>query len=265
MNIEFYKYHGCGNDFILIDNREKLLPRNFNNQIASLCDRRFGIGADGLMLLQYKKKFDFEMIYYNADGGIGSMCGNGGRCITAFAQFLKIPSSIKNKYEFLAADGKHSASILHDKMISLKMNEVALVKKNKTQDYILNTGSPHFVRFVKDLDGMNVVEEGRKIRNSSTFKKEGINVNFMQMQKNKITLRTYERGVEDETYSCGTGVTAAAIVYCLQNDFLTENMQISIQTLGGDFKVDLSYDGEKFHSIYLIGNAVQVFRGEFKI
>lgn len=265
MKLKFYKYHGCGNDFIIIDNRDKKLPTGFFTQIKALCDRRFGIGADGLMLLQSKNKFDFEMIYYNADGGLGSMCGNGGRCIVAFAKFLKIPSQQKNKYFFLAADGSHEASLLQNGNISLKMQDVLKVKKNKDKDFILNTGSPHYIKFVEKLDEIDVRSLGQRIRNNTTYKKEGINVNFIQMNKLGIQMRTYERGVEDETYSCGTGVTAAAIVYCLENDFLTEEMQIKIGTRGGNFEVKLAYDGDKFHSIYLIGNAVQIYKGEIEI
>ncbi|MGN6601949.1 MAG: diaminopimelate epimerase, partial [Ginsengibacter sp.] len=209
MKIKFYKYQGAGNDFILIDNREKISHEFTVQHIKKMCDRHFGIGADGLMLLNNKDGFDFEMIYFNADGNEGSMCGNGGRCIVQFASNMGIK---KNEYKFLATDGVHEAKIDLNKEVSLKMNDVTDVDFSMDH-YVLDTGSPHYVKFVGDVQDLNVVSDGSKIRNSREFSEKGINVNFVQtLDDDHIFVRTYERGVEDETLSCGTGVTASALM-----------------------------------------------------
>lgn len=260
MNIPFYKYQGAGNDFILIDQRQtQYLNRDNQAEIAKLCDRRFGIGADGLMLLQLKSGFDFEMIYFNADGKESTMCGNGGRCITAFAKKLGIFD--ENAY-FLAIDGPHHAKINPaGDWVELQMIDVKQVEQN--QDFfVLNTGSPHYVTFVKDFNHLNVYEQGRSIRYNDRFAKEGINVNFVSRTENGIKVATYERGVEDETLSCGTGVTAAAIAFWLsQNDTTLRN--IPIQTKGGNLAVRLAPDGYVgFRDIWLCGPATFVFEGQ---
>ncbi len=254
MVIKFYKYHGTGNDFVLIDNREKLFDRSNNELVKNLCNRRFGIGGDGLILLQYTAQNILEMVYYNSDGNEGSMCGNGGRCFVQFAKDLALFSS---KITFTAPDGLHEAYIEHG-LIHLKMNDVGKIEKIAS-NYFLNTGSPHFVSFVSDISNFDVVNIGRQIRYSDPFKPNGTNVNFVERVGNTLCVRTYERGVEDETYSCGTGVTAAAIVA----QSLGLISPIEINTKGGNLKVSYENKEEKFTNIYLIGPAVKVFEGEF--
>lgn len=263
MELTFYKYQGAGNDFILIDQREtQFLTRADQTIIEQLCNRRFGIGADGLMLLQYKEGFDFEMIYFNADGRESSMCGNGGRCIVAFAKKLGIIN--ENTY-FLAIDGSHQANINDvGNWVELHMIDVKKIEQGD-EFFVLNTGSPHYVTFVEDFAALNVFEEGRKVRYSERFKEEGININFIATAKNGIKVATYERGVEDETLSCGTGVTAAAISYWLsQND--TSLREIKIETKGGNLAVRLEPDGYiGFKNIWLCGPAGFVFEGKIEI
>lgn len=264
MNIPFYKYQGTGNDFILIDNREqKYLNRSHQAQIQWLCDRRFGIGADGLILLQEKEGFDFEMVYFNADGAESTMCGNGGRCISAFAKHLGM---VEGKAHFLAIDGPHDALFREDGWVELKMMNVSGVEFNEDH-YVLNTGSPHYVAFVEDVDDIDVVQNGQAIRYSKKYRKDGINVNFVEKQKDKIFVLTYERGVEGETLSCGTGVTAAAIAYFLdQKD--SSIRHVPIQTKGGGLEVSIeaaTQQGDAFHNIWLCGPAQLVFNGEVNI
>ncbi|CAN5546628.1 diaminopimelate epimerase [soil metagenome] len=257
MQIHFLKYQGTGNDFIIIDNRELKFNRADNALVAKLCDRRFGIGADGLMLLQTKIGYDFEMVYYNSDGNESSMCGNGGRCIVEFARSLGL---VKNKANFLASDGEHEASVSTG-FISLKMNNVSKVEVNAAFSY-LNTGSPHYVAFVNDVKNYNVFEEGKKIRNSERFKEKGTNVNFIEKELNELFVRTYERGVEGETYSCGTGVTAAALVASLRN-VSTATDYCDVKTLGGNLKVKFNkHEDNSFTDIWLEGPATFVFKGE---
>ena len=260
MKIKFDKYQGAGNDFVLLDNRENSYDKLTGIQIKKMCDRHFGIGADGLMLLNKKDGFAFEMIYYNADGKIGSMCGNGGRCIVQFASELGIR---KNEYSFLATDGTHIADIDLEREISLKMNDV-----NKVQfsfdHYILNTGSPHYVKFVSNLDNFNVVEEGRKIRYSKEFAEKGINVNFVQtLHDDAIYVRTYERGVEDETMSCGTGVTASALMAAHNDNGFNH---VNVKTKGGILSVEFEKISEtEFQNIWLSGPATFEFSGEIEL
>jgi diaminopimelate epimerase len=260
MQLKFYKYQGTGNDFIIADNRNDSYHLT-TQQIHLLCDRRFGIGADGLMLLQQKEGFDFEMKYYNADGREGSMCGNGGRCIVKFASHIGIRKDI---YHFLASDGPHEAEIDIDGIVSLKMKDVATIKKFHS-DYILNTGSPHYIKLVTDVMTLDVYKKGHEIRNSKEFVQEGINVNFVEQEAeaDKITVRTFERGVEDETYSCGTGVTAAALVcYHNENGF----NDVEVKTLGGKLSVEFDKIGDnKFENIWLCGPAEKVYEGTIEI
>lgn len=256
----FYKYQGTGNDFVIIDNRDLKFDRRNNGLVAKLCDRRFGIGADGLMLLQNKPGFDFEMVYYNSDGNESSMCGNGGRCIVEFARFLGL---VKDKAHFIATDGPHIAGV-KPQFISLKMNDVKSVELNADFSF-LNTGSPHYVAFVNDVENYNVFEEGKKIRNSTRFKAEGTNVNFVEKQYNDLFVRTFERGVEAETYSCGTGVTAAALVAAIKKVSTTEN-HCSIKTLGGNLNVKFKKHADNsFSDIWLEGPAAFVFKGEIEV
>ena len=250
----FSKYHGTGNDFILIDNRDRS-ARLSTEEVAMLCDRHFGIGADGLMMLEHAEGFDFRMVYYNSDGRESTMCGNGGRCLVSFAKSLGI---IEFKAEFLAIDGPHKATITQDGLISLHMNDVAGMDIH--DDYIiLNTGSPHYVQFVTDVNKIDVFHDGRKIRNQPEFQPDGINVNFVQLHDGKLKVRTYERGVEDETLSCGTGVTAAAIAATARFEgiFATD-----IETPGGHLVVTFIKDSAKSaKDVVLTGPAVFVFSG----
>ncbi len=260
MIFEFYKYQGTGNDFILLDNMRGNYAGITAEQVNKLCDRRFGIGADGLMLLQTKEGYDFEMIYYNADGKPGSMCGNGGRCIVKFASKMGIK---KDEYHFLAVDGDHWAKIHMDKEVSLKMSDVSHVTFDKDH-FVLNTGSPHYVKYVRNLQNYNVEEEGKKIRNSKEFVVEGTNVNFVEeIDKDKIYVRTYERGVEDETFSCGTGVTAAALIAAHNDNGFN---RVEIKTKGGELNVEFQKVSDtEFKNIWLSGPAVCVFKGEIKM
>ncbi|MDQ2721440.1 MAG: diaminopimelate epimerase [Bacteroidota bacterium] len=260
MKIQFYKYQGTGNDFILIDNREKLYNEIASSQVKLLCDRRFGIGADGLMLLNNKEGYDFEMIYFNADGNQGSMCGNGGRCIVKFASAIGIK---KSEYNFLASDGVHEAKINFDKEVTLKMQDVNDVDFT-LNDFLLNTGSPHYVKYVKDISNTNVVNDGRKIRNSKDFAEDGVNVNFVQiLSDDEIFVRTYERGVEDETLSCGTGVTASALVSAHNEKGFN---RVEVKTTGGSLCVEFEKMSEKeFVNIWLRGAAELVFFGEINL
>ncbi|MFT3903677.1 MAG: diaminopimelate epimerase [Niabella sp.] len=257
MQLKFSKYQGTGNDFILVDNRDGAYNTGLTEAvIKSLCHRRFGIGADGLMTLNEKEGYDFEMVYYNADGREGSMCGNGGRCIVKFAYDIGIR---KIKYNFLAVDGPHDASIYDEGSVSLKMKDVTEIKKYKG-DWVLNTGSPHYVQLVDEIMKLDVVKEGRKIRYSKDFEQEGINVNFVEVKDDEnLIVRTYERGVEDETYSCGTGVTAAALAfYHNENGF----NNVDIQVLGGVLTVRYTrHTDGTFDHIWLKGPALKVFDG----
>lgn len=257
MNIPFFKYQGTGNDFILIDNRTGILSGKEKSQIRLLCDRRFGIGADGLIFLQNKEGYDFEMVYFNADGSESTMCGNGGRCIVAFAHYLGL---ITDRAFFLAIDGPHEALLKEDAWVELKMSDVAEVQIEEDH-YELDTGSPHYVTFVEDVDDIDVVNNGQAIRYSQKYKAKGINVNFVERQENGIIVLTYERGVEAETLSCGTGVTAAAIAYHLRTK--EPKLRIPIQTKGGKLEVRLEPSGSGgFQNIWLCGPTEMVFRGE---
>ena len=258
--MKFYKYQGTGNDFIIFDDREEKFPLHDTKLIARLCDRRFGIGADGLMLLRNEPGYDFRMIYYNADGNESSMCGNGGRCMARFAQSLGI---IKNHTTFIATDGSHEAK-LDDQVVQLKMQDVSGVESHENYA-ILNTGSPHYVLSAADAQNMNIIAPAKDIRYNETFRKEGINVNFIEWKDSFLYVRTYERGVEDETLSCGTGVTAAAIAHSIMSKTLSGSpQQIPILTPGGQLEVHFQYlkDANKFVEVWLIGPAKLVFSGE---
>ena len=254
--IEFFKYQGTGNDFVMIDNRDLIFPKE-REIIKNLCDRRFGIGGDGLILLENDPSADFKMVYYNSDGNESTMCGNGGRCLVAFAHFLDI---FEDRTVFNAIDGLHEAEI-HNGIVKLKMIDVDGIK-NIDADFELNTGSPHFVTFVEMLKDYKVFEKGNKIRNSTSYCEQGINVNFVEkIAENEIFIRTYERGVEDETFSCGTGATAAALVF-LKDKKLSS---VKVKVLGGNLKVYAEKDGEGFKNIWLEGPAKQVFKGKFDL
>jgi diaminopimelate epimerase len=261
MVFHFYKYQGTGNDFIIADNRKGTYSGITTEQVKKLCDRRFGIGADGLMLLNERTGYDFEMKYYNADGREGSMCGNGGRCMTKFAYQLGIHH---NLYKFLASDGTHEAEIDMDGIVSLKMKDVRNIRKFHS-DFILDTGSPHYIKMVSNVMDLDVYKKGYEIRHSKEFEDEGINVNFVEQlaASDKIIVRTFERGVEDETFSCGTGVTAAALVcYHNENGF----NDVEVKTLGGLLTVEFDrIDDNRYENIWLCGPAEKVFEGSVEI
>ena len=256
MSTVFYKYQGTGNDFIMIDDREAVFPADDIALIERLCHRRFGIGADGFILLRNHPTADFEMLYHNADGKIGSMCGNGGRATVQFAYDLGV---IGNNTTFMAADGLHDAH-LKDEWVHLKMSDVSAVEK-LDDSFFMNTGSPHFVQWVSDIDSFGVVEQGKKVRYSNQFAPGGTNVNFMEKKDNLLTVRTYERGVEDETYSCGTGVTACAI----SASFSGMKSPVQISTKGGGLAVSFELKNDVYTNIYLMGPAVKVFKGSFEL
>jgi len=260
MHIHFNKYQGTGNDFIILDNRDQAYQALTKNQVKFLCDRRFGIGADGLMLLNLNEHYDFEMIYYNSDGRESSMCGNGGRCLVKFADHVGIR---KEMYRFLAVDGVHEAEIDLEGTVSLKMKDVREVEISQG-DFILDTGSPHYVKMVTNVMDYDVYKKGKEIRYNSTFAETGINVNYVEQKKeDEITVRTYERGVENETFSCGTGVTAAALVcYHNENGF----NDVTVHTRGGKLSVEFDRIAENhYENIWLCGPAEKVFEGKMLI
>ena len=258
MKFHFNKYQGTGNDFVIMDNRDGKIDLT-QEQVHLICDRRFGIGGDGLMLLNQKEGYDFEMIYYNSDGKPGSMCGNGGRCLTKFAFDQGIRP---DRFKFIATDGEHLAEMGNKGWIHLKMKDVNNIS-NIHGDSILDTGSPHYIKQVANVSKLDVVQEGRAIRYNKTFEEKGINVNFVEPTDKNIIVRTYERGVEDETYSCGTGVTAAALVFAHNENGFN---RIEVQTKGGYLAVEYDKVGdEKFENIWLCGPADFVFSGEIDI
>lgn len=259
MKIPFQKYQGTGNDFIMIDQREKIyLNREDTEIVAKMCDRHFGIGADGLILLQNIEGYDFEMIYFNADGNESSMCGNGGRCIAHFAHSLGV---YEKEATFIAIDGEHEAKIFDDNRVELKMGDVEKIEVD-TDFFLLDTGSPHYVTFVKNVDEVKVFEEGRAVRYNDRFREKGVNVNFVEDTQKGIKIATYERGVEDETLSCGTGITAAAISYALRKP-RKSSYQIPVKAKGGNLEMKFDFDGKVFRNIWLCGAATFVFEGKY--
>ena len=259
MKLEFYKYQGTGNDFVMVDNRNPKLSKNDTKLVKHLCDRRFGVGADGLILLEYSEdpEDDFKMVYFNADGNESSMCGNGGRCLVAFAKFLGI---VENSARFTAIDGVHEASI-DGEIISLKMQDVGLIRDEEEYSF-LDTGSPHHVIFSENIADINLKKEGAAIRYSELYAQNGgTNVNFVEkLEEDLFSVRTYERGVEDETFSCGTGVTAVALA--AHHTSQTKSNSIKLKTPGGDLAVKFELEGNGYKSIWLSGPAKQVFKGE---
>jgi diaminopimelate epimerase len=260
MKIEFNKFQGTGNDFVLLDNREGRYSQLTAKQVNLLCNRRFGIGADGLILLNNKEGYDFEMKYYNADGKIGSLCGNGARCVLKFASLLGIK---KDNYRFHAADGVHEGEIDLNGDIRLKMQDVKNITYSLNH-YLLDTGSPHYIKTTADVMNVDVVNEGRAIRNNKEFAANGINVNFVEtLDDDLIYVRTYERGVEDETLSCGTGVTAAALISAHNDNGFN---RVKVKTAGGKLSVEFDKISEnEFTNIWLCGPAELVYTGVMQL
>lgn len=255
----FWKYQGTGNDFIIIDNRDNSFNKSDKNYIATLCDRRFGIGADGFILIEEDATYDFKMVYYNADGKESTMCGNGGRCLVAFAKLLGL---IDNKCIFNAIDGVHHATITKDDFVALQMIDVNQIEK-KTKGMFLNTGSPHHVEIVRDLSHFDVFRNGKRIRESIEYKPEGTNVNFVEQEgPYHFRVRTFERGVEDETLSCGTGATAVAIAMFEWGK--TNSNKISISVEGGDLEVEFEKTGKSYKNVWLKGPTALVFKGQIE-
>lgn len=258
MTMTFYKYQGTGNDFIIVDNRLQRIDKNNTKRIAELCDRRFGIGADGFILLENDTSSDFKMVYYNSDGNQSTMCGNGGRCIVAFAKFLGI---IESDTKFLAIDGLHKAKIKDD-IVHLHMQDVETVEVFDNHLF-LDTGSPHHVEMVSNIETLDVKSRGSAIRYGAPYNEVGSNVNFVeQLADNRFAVRTYERGVEDETLSCGTGVTAVALA--MHNSNKTSNTEVELKVEGGELKVHFTKSPEGYKDIWLVGPAEQVFKGEIE-
>jgi diaminopimelate epimerase len=259
MQLNFSKYHGTGNDFIIIDNRNETFPKE-TVLIKHLCDRHFGIGADGLMLLEPSAEADFYMRYFNSDGNESTMCGNGGRCIALFAKELGL---IESSAHFMGIDGVHQANIEAGNIINLKMQDITGVEVGKNY-YFLNTGSPHYVCFVDDVQKIDVISKGRSIRNSYNLKDGGTNVNFVDLSNGMINIRTYERGVESETLACGTGSVASAIAYYHHSK--TFKAEYKIQTQGGELLVKFKrITDSEFNEVWLKGPAVHVFDGHVLI
>lgn len=261
MNLEFHKYQGTGNDFILADNRKGQLANLSRAQISKICDRRFGVGGDGFILLNSHPEYDFEMKNYNSDGGECSMCGNGARTLVQFAYDLGLK---KDHYRFLGSDGPHEARI-QGATVAIKMADVSEITGTPVGS-VLNTGSPHLVVFKKDVMTADIVPEGRKLRNSPMFMPGGVNVNFVEsfvgQTPGQIFVRTYERGVEDETLSCGTGVIASAIVMSQKQGL----NRMKVQTRGGLLEVEFNKSTEALvDQIWLIGPAVKVFTGRLTV
>lgn len=257
MEITFHKYQGTGNDFVMVDNRSLQFPKNDTELVAHLCDRRFGIGGDGLLLLEDDPYHDFRMVYYNSDGNLGSMCGNGGRCLVAFARNLGV---VEDTASFIASDGPHYATVF-DGLISLQMKDVDEV--NIQSDYVfLDTGSPHHIEIVEDLEHFDVYGKGKAIRYGELYGQKGSNVNFVKPEADgSFSVRTYERGVEDETLSCGTGVTAVAIAMFKLGKTTSDRVKLNVQ--GGKLAVSFTHENGKFTDVFLNGPAEHVFKGTF--
>lgn len=260
MKITFYKYEGTGNDFVMIDNRSNHFPKENTTLVAKLCDRRFGIGADGLILLENDAETDFRMVYYNSDGNTSSMCGNGGRCLVAFAKRLSI---IENETTFIATDGLHHATIFDDGTVSLQMKDVDAIEIT-AEHVFLDTGSPHHVQMEENLPQLDVKTQGANIRYSEMYGKAGSNVNFVSQENDDtFSVRTYERGVEDETLSCGTGATAVAIAMKALGKTHSDNVNLNVE--GGKLQVSFRQIEEKYTDVFLKGPATFVFKGEIEI
>lgn len=258
-SIEFSKYQGAGNDFIMLDNRDKRYSNLTTEEIAFMCNRHFGIGADGLITINKSCHYDFKMRYYNSDGKEGSMCGNGGRCVVMFAHHLEI---IEDRTIFDAFDGVHEATVLNEDSIRLKMQDCLFPEKIDKTSYKIDTGSPHIVVFVKDVYKIDVLKQGKTLRYNNDIFENGANVNFCHIENNKVNIRTYERGVENETLACGTGSVAAAI--CVNYTNMLHLNKIKINALGGTLEVEFS-KMDKYSNIFLSGLAEKTFEGMIEL
>jgi len=258
--LSFWKYQGTGNDFVMIDNRQQTFDCSNVELIAHLCDRRFGIGADGLILIEEDQTVDFKMVYFNSDGKESTMCGNGGRCLVAFAKQLGM---IQSECTFQAVDGLHYATIDSENQVALQMIDVVEITL-ADKHVFLNTGSPHHVEIVRHLDYFDVYKKGKLIRESEAYAPKGTNVNFVEQEgPNHFRIRTFERGVEEETLSCGTGATAVAIAMHALGK-LDEN-EVKIAVEGGELRVRFDYQASQYQQVFLIGPASLVFQGAIQI
>lgn len=258
MQLKFSKYHGTGNDFIMVYNHNESFTFS-QSSVKKMCDRRYGVGADGLIIIEKTLEADFKMIYYNADGFEGSMCGNGARCAVSFAKDIEL---IQNQCKFLAYDGMHKGLILENGLVSIEMSDVSLIEV-QNNIWKIDTGSPHLICFSETVSEIDVKHEGASIRNSSNYIEDGININFVQFTKNEIFVRTYERGVEDETLSCGTGAIASAIAAFESG--LSNSDRVKVNVLGGQLEVLFSKVGSKYSNIHLIGPTKFIFKGEVDV
>jgi diaminopimelate epimerase len=256
MEISFYKYQGTGNDFVMIDNRTNFFPKQNTDIISSLCDRHFGVGSDGVILIEEDEELDFKMVYFNADGS-QTFCGNGGRCAVAFAKKLGMISSTTN---FRAVDGTHYAKIEND-FISLRMIDVNQIEVSDSSVYTF-TGTQHHVQLVDDLTNFPVFEKGKNIRYS--YADPGANVNFVeQINEDTFRVRTYEKGVENETLACGTGVTAVAVA--MHKTGKTKATTIHLPVEGGELQVTFTPSKDGYQEVFLKGSAKFVFEGKVNI
>lgn len=255
MNVKFFKYQGAGNDFVMLDNRSLEYSNLSVEEINRLCHRNFGIGADGLIMLENKAGFDFGMRYFNSDGNESTMCGNGGRCTVAFARQLGI---VRNNYEFWAIDGVHNALFTNDNLVKLQMINTANIK-NILNGKFLNTGSPHYVQFVEKVADIDVFNQGKLLRYNKAVGEGGANINFVEKHENGIKVRTYERGVENETLACGTGAVASAI--CFASNGINGKKSVNVAMPGGKLEVDFFENGNEFTNVWLTGPARYVFEG----
>jgi diaminopimelate epimerase len=256
--LDFSKYHGTGNDFIVLDNRKGQVDFLSQELRALLCHRRFGVGADGIIYLENNEN-GLYMRYFNADGNIGSLCGNGSRCFVQYCLEL----GIWNDEGFYAADGHHKARLMAEQRIAIGFSDAGLPEQHDA-DWYLNTGSPHVVRQVQDLEHIDVIGEGKTIRHARRYQPGGTNANFIEQKQGHLSIRTFERGVEDETLSCGTGAVASALVWASVHQSTGKNLQ-PLDTRGGKLEVGFTFNGNEFHDIWLIGPAVHIMDGTWFI
>jgi len=258
MKLKFTKYQGTGNDFVIVDNRNGEFDKGNIELVQHFCDRKFGIGSDGLILIEDHNEWDFDMVFYNPDGS-QSFCGNGSRCAVAYSKELGLISDFA---KFNSTDGYHEASIHPNGIVKLKMHDVSNIEVNEFSHF-MDTGSPHYNCFAKNISTIDIIEKGREIRYSERFKEVGTNVNFIEQLAKGIKVRTYERGVENETLSCGTGVAACALSTALVNEI--PSGEIEVNTKGGDLSVSFIQTENGFEDVWLIGPTKFVFKGEIEV